>query len=274
MAVAHFARLCGNASLAEKFEQRAAATRKMLLSLHWNPAIDSFAVVPLAGAADKDVVTAVQKASSSTLAAGFPPSTSAAAAPSACNLSAVRVPDVPVSVRELLGFIPYYFDGLVPPSEPAYRKQFASLEDPNGFASSWGLRSTERRHACYNYSWEHGDCWNGPSWPYETARVLTGAANIIHAAADAGVQAGPPLSSVQYASMLLAYARQHTRSFAANDTAEPRGSGHVFENLHPDLGCMPVAAVEPSPPRRPLLALRPTPARDVVLLSRRDVSIG
>ena len=29
---------------------------------------------------------------------------------------------------------------------------------------------------------------------------------------------------------------QHTRSHAINDTAAPAGSGHVFENLHPDLG--------------------------------------
>jgi len=106
------------------------------------------------------------------------------------------------------------------------------LFDDEGFAAKWGLRAAERRSKCYNYSWEHGDCWNGPSWPYETARVLTGAANVIHAAAADSA----PVTRDQYISMLLAYARQHTRSYAANDTAHPAGSGHVFENLHPDLG--------------------------------------
>ena len=36
--------------------------------------------------------------------------------------------------------------------------------------------------------------------------------------------------------MLLTFARQHTRSTATNDTARPLGSGHIFENIHPDLG--------------------------------------
>lgn len=30
--------------------------------------------------------------------------------------------------------------------------------------------------------------------------------------------------------------RQHTRTSAVNDTANPIGSGHIFENLHPFLG--------------------------------------
>jgi len=144
------------------------------------------------------------------------------------------VPDVPVNVRELLGFIPYYFEGLVPAGNSTYRAQFAALFDAAGFASPWGLRTTELRHACYNYSWEHGDCWNGPSWPYETARVLTGAAYTIVAADAAKTDA--PLTKEQYFDMLTSYVRQHTRSVAVNDTASPLGSGHVFENLHPDLG--------------------------------------
>ena len=30
------------------------------------------------------------------------------------------------------------------------------------------------------YSYEHADCWNAPSWPYETARVMTSAANVMN----------------------------------------------------------------------------------------------
>ena len=48
MAVSRFSRVGGNQSLADAFEARAHATRQMLLSLHWNTATESFAVVPLA----------------------------------------------------------------------------------------------------------------------------------------------------------------------------------------------------------------------------------
>ena len=40
----------------------------------------------------------------------------------------------------------------------------------------------------------------------------------------------------QYVYLLRQYARQHTKTFAVNDTAFPNGSGHIFENLHADLG--------------------------------------
>jgi len=225
----------------------------MLLSLHWNSAIDSFGVVPLAnkhtrrvvGGNDDDdddapltskqgVVPLTSKQSARASASSHAESSSSSSAP-ACNLSAVRIPDEPVGVRELLGFIPWYFEGLMPPEEAAFHAQWKALFDADGFLSPWGLRTTERRHPCYNYSWAHGDCWNGPSWPYETARVLGGAANALHAASAAGAAAAP-LSREQYVSMLLDYARQHTATFAADDTASPVGSGHIFENLHPDLG--------------------------------------
>ena len=67
--------------------------------------------------------------------------------------------------------------------------------------------------------------------PYETARVLTAAANVLN---DYPGQTA--MSSSQYYSLLVAYAKQHTSTTAVNDTAHPAGSGHVFENLHPDLG--------------------------------------
>lgn len=77
----------------------------------------------------------------------------------------------------------------------------------------------------------------GPSWPYETSRVLTGFANLLNRDRIRAV----PLSlreiyHSEYWSLLLQYARQHTRTYAINDTAPSQGSGHVFENLHPDLG--------------------------------------
>jgi hypothetical protein len=72
------------------------------------------------------------------------------------------------------------------------------------------------------------------SWPYETARVLTAAANLL---SDYGNAKAPsPLTSTEYMTLLLQYIKQHTATTAVNDTAHPLGSGHVFENLHADLG--------------------------------------
>ena len=76
----------------------------------------------------------------------------------------------------------------------------------------------------------HGGRFGVPEGDHLVGTIV----RLIDAATDAGV--APPLTSSQYVEMLLAYARQHTRSSAVNDTAQPAGSGHVFENLHPDLG--------------------------------------
>lgn len=144
-----------------------------------------------------------------------------------------------VNVRELLAFMPWYFsmpgaeEGQLIPSHDVtkYEVMWEQLFDPQGFQGPWGLRSLERRNPCYNYSWSHCDSWNGPSWPYETARVLTGAANVLN---DYPQQTA--LSVERYVELLVQYAQQHTKTRARDDTAEPLGSGHIFEVLHPDDG--------------------------------------
>lgn len=155
-----------------------------------------------------------------------------------------------VGVRELLGYMPWYFslpdavDGkgqLIPPAAAVkYGGMWRQLFDKGGFAGPWGLRTAERRSPCYNYSWSHHDCWNGPSWPYETARVLTSAAHVLNdgyaAARDALSSSASMLSQPEYVLLLQQYARQHTKTYANPDTADPKGSGHIYEVLHPDLG--------------------------------------
>ena len=152
-----------------------------------------------------------------------------------------------VTVRELLGYVPFYFSlsgdalpangargQLVGAGAPFAKRggpMWPRLFDTDYFAAKWGLTTAERNSPCYNYSWAHADCWNGPSWPYATARVLTSAANVLH---DYPGQTA--LDRAGYYQLLVQYARQHTRTSAVNDTAVPAGSGHVFEVLHPDLG--------------------------------------
>ena len=48
------------------------------------------------------------------------------------------------------------------------------------FKAQWGPATAERRSPCFNQTQDGGECnWAGPSWPYETARVLTGLANFL-----------------------------------------------------------------------------------------------
>jgi hypothetical protein len=44
------------------------------------------------------------------------------------------------------------------------------------------------------------------------------------------------VTTEHYWKLLLQFARQHTATYTVNDTAVPPGSGHFFENLHPEKG--------------------------------------
>ena len=61
--------------------------------------------------------------------------------------------------------------------------------------------------------------------------MLTGAANILQEYPTQSTLTGD-----QYFKLLAQYVLQHTATTANNDTAHPAGSGHIFENLHADLG--------------------------------------
>lgn len=221
------ARLAPNATIRSEFEAWREFCRDVVLDQLWNPDIQSFAVIPPSAPAEP----------------------LAPHGDGTCDLGAVRTPNRTVNVRELLGFMPWYFarspastDGpepLIPYNRAhSFSGMFRSLFNDSIYAAPWGLRSAELQSSCYNYSWQHGDCWNGPSWPYETARVLTSMASLLNEysenAPEAVAASGMGVS--EYTALLTQYARQHTRTSAINDTANPLGSGHVFENLHPDLG--------------------------------------
>ena len=85
-----------------------------------------------------------------------------------------------VTVRELLAYMPFYFslstaalpanaeDGQLIGKGEKFAKfgapMWPRLFDPNFFQAKWGLLTAERQSPCYNYSYGHHDCWNGPSW--------------------------------------------------------------------------------------------------------------
>jgi hypothetical protein len=134
-----------------------------------------------------------------------------------------------VGVRELLGLGPPWYFG-VPPPTMAMHKYLTSWEqlfDPQGFQAKWGPTTAEQRHRCFNYTQSTHECnWAGPSWPYETSRVITGMSNLLN---DYPQQV--TVTSSHYMQLLQQYARAHTRSHAANAS-----SPYIGENIEPHDG--------------------------------------
>lgn len=139
--------------------------------------------------------------------------------------------------------MPGYFSSLLTDHDHEisdYARHFQWLLDfagNDGFVAPWGFRTVQRNTPCYKYSWDHGDCWNGPSWqwPYETSRVLTAIGNLLYDFSCKTIT-GSGMTANVFEKLFLQYARQYTRTVAENDTAAPKvGPGHIFENLHHDL---------------------------------------
>ena len=111
------------------------------------------------------------------------------------------------------------------------------LLDKDGFGAEWGPRTAERRHRDYNFSCEHPCTWNGPSWPFETSRLLTALANVLNRSSQ------QPLGSVSthtWLTLLRQYARVQTRSAVAEPSDLEGRSVHkhpwIGEDVHPDDG--------------------------------------
>ena len=136
-----------NEALREEFVQWREMSRLVILDHHWNQDIQSFAVIPTA--------FEIESGSGNNDNGSFPVYYS-----KDCDISGVRVPNRTARVRELLAFMPWYFESLIPSNRTAkYTTMWRELFDPNGFSGKWGLRTAELRHPCYNYSYDHGDCW-------------------------------------------------------------------------------------------------------------------
>ena len=135
---------------------------------------------------------------------------------------------------------------------------FEQLLAPGGFAGVWGLTTAERRHGCYNYTWDkecgksanistcgntsathssNRNTWNANSWPYESSRVIASLARVLQTAAYARVVAVDRTASTEtYFFLLRQFARQHTRTFAADEN--PGQDARIGENMHPGTPCI------------------------------------
>ena len=106
-------------------------------------------------------------------------------------------------VRELVGYIPWYFD--IPSADRALA--WKQLFDPEGFAGAFGPTTAERRSPRFNFKNPHECLWNGPSWPFATTQTLVALADLLNRD-DQSV-----MSSSDYFQLLNTYTQsQHIRT--------------------------------------------------------------
>lgn len=193
-AIAVFAEMTGKEDLAEIYRTKAAVLKEIIQKYLWDG--DFFKVIP---EADFDHLREMMANGRK----GFPQI------------------DEEHNARELIGYIPWYFN--LP--DPGYEKAFLQLLDKNGFAGDYGLTTAERRHQRYNYTVDHECLWNGPVWPYATTQTLVALSNLLRNYEQSYI------TSEDYYQFLLQYAQcQYI------DREDGRRVPCIDENLDPDTG--------------------------------------
>lgn len=130
-------------------------------------------------------------------------------------------PDKTVNVRELIGYVPWYFNLPNSGREVAWRE----LLDPNGFAAPFGPATAERRNPRFMFQNPHECLWNGPSWPYATSQTLTAMANLLNNYKQTYI------SKSDYLQLLKTYTRsQHLK------LDDGREIPFIDEDLDPETG--------------------------------------
>lgn len=83
----------------------------------------------------------------------------------------------PITVREQIGFIPWYFH--LPEPGRGYERAWAQFRDEQGFRAPFGLTTAERRDPTFR-SRGTGTCeWDGAVWPFATSQTLVALANVL-----------------------------------------------------------------------------------------------
>jgi hypothetical protein len=148
-ALERLAALNGNTALSTEFAHKAQAQRERVETKLWNPRDQFYEVV--SPAADSGIRKEAKfKDPKTTLSFS--------------------------NVRELIGYVPWYFD--IP--APAHAVAWKQLFDPKGFAGDFGPPTAERRNPRFRYANEDQCQWNGPMWGFATTQTLVGLANLLN----------------------------------------------------------------------------------------------
>jgi hypothetical protein len=193
LAIARFAALAGHPDVAADYSRKAADLRAAVLEQLWNPVLNHFG--------DR-----YQRSTAHVTAGEF------------------------IRGRELVGYVPWAFE--LPPLDAAQSAPLAGawkhVLAATELAGAYGLRTVEpsypRYLTQYRYDAATGkpECqWNGPSWPFQTAQVLTGLANLLDDYSQTVIGA------TDYLRLLRQYTRQHWVSGGESD---------LQEDYNPDTG--------------------------------------
>ena len=185
MAIAQMAHLLDKPSVMASFSEKANRIKKSVQDRLWNKDLNFFTVLP------KNYVET----------------------------------DSPLNIRELIGYVPWYFN--LPDDKIEYAAAWQKIKDTLGFAAPIGLTVTERSHPYFQISYKGHECqWNGPSWPFATTQTLKAMANHINNYTNHQM-----VSKKDYYELLLQYAKSHKRNNQKGETLN-----WIDENLNPFTG--------------------------------------
>jgi hypothetical protein len=132
-------------------------------------------------------------------------------------------------VRELASLSsPWYFGAVPAASASQFAPAWEAAFDPDGFSSPFGLRTAEARAPGYGCHPASCCWWSGPVWPFESSKVLTAAASILHATATLAPSV-PQVTRARLTSLLRAYTAMHEAS-ASDNATDPGTSPWLITN--------------------------------------------
>ena len=105
-------------------------------------------------------------------------------------------PNQDYNVKELIGYVPFYFEM----EEKEYVSAWRYVTDEKTFYAPYGLTCADMSHPQFNFNFNHMCLWNGPVWPFATTQTLVALAKTLRKNADA------PVDKKDYCKLLKQYA--------------------------------------------------------------------
>ena len=124
-----------------------------------------------------------------------------------------------VNVRELIGYVPWYFN--LPIDDKKYASAFSQLLDSDGFLAEYGPTTAEQRDAKFMSILRPHCRWDGPSWPFATSQTLVASANLLN-----NYNQNTYFDKGDWFDLLKTYAKSQYKN----------GYPWIAENLHPITG--------------------------------------
>ena len=195
VAIAKIAELAGRKELADQYRAEAEQLRKRVQEQLWDPEAKFFKVMRHEMAPMNQYDNSVAE---------------------------VCEPGKLVKVREIFGFVPWYFN--MPEAGRGYEEAWRQLTDPQGFSGAYGPTVAERRDPKFFIN-AAGCMWCGASWPFSTSQTLTALANVLNNYNQDVV------GKKEYFDLLKAYTRSHRLTLDDGKVVS-----WLDESLNPDTG--------------------------------------